>query len=110
MDVAADPVLIAPYNDRELAVRLQADKAVNDMAACFLKLLGPMDIVLFVKTRLDLNKYRYLLAVVGGFGKRLHDRRVPAYTVQGLLDRKDVRILGGFLYKVHDRLEALIRM
>ena len=110
MDITPDSVLLTSHHHRDLAVRLQADKAVNDMAAGLLEHLRPLDIVLLVKTGLQLDKRRDLLSVLGGIRKRRDDRGMPRHTVQGHLDREHIRIFRCRADQIHDRVERLIGM
>ena len=66
MDISADAVFLLAHNERDLAVCFQPDQSVNDMAACFLELLRPDNIVFLVKTGFQLNENRHLLAILGG--------------------------------------------
>lgn len=65
MHISADAVLFSSDYQRDLAVGLEVLQAVDNMTAGFLKLLGPLYIVFFVKTRLELHKDRDLFAVFG---------------------------------------------
>ena len=42
--------------------------------------------------------------------KRRNDRAFGARSIEGLLDREDVGIVGRLVDESHDRIEALIRM
>ena len=110
MDIAAYAVLLPADHHGDLAVDLQSEKSVDDMAACLFKHFCPGNIMLLVKSRLELDEDRDLLPVIGCPGKSSYDRRVPAHAVQRLFDCQDIGIHGSFLYESDDRVERHIRM
>ena len=65
VDVAAELVLFAPHDERGFGVRLQAEKAVDDVNAGLLERARPLDVALLVEARLELDDGRHLLAVLG---------------------------------------------
>ena len=74
MDIAADAVLLAAHDHRDLAVDLQAEESVYDMAPGFLKLLRPGDIVLFVEAGFQFHKDHDLLSALRGLRESRNDR------------------------------------
>ena len=80
------------------------------MASGILEFLCPVDVVLFIKSCLELNKYHYLLTVLRSFKERRDDRRSVGYTVESLLNGKDIGISCCLLYEFKDRFKRLIRM
>ena len=80
------------------------------MTARLLQLFGPVDVVLLVKTRLQLHQHRHLLTVVRRLGQRRHNGRVAADAVQRLLDGQHLRVAGCAAHKPHHRIEALVGM
>ena len=95
VDVAAQAGALATDDERGLGVRLEPDQAVDDVGAGPLELARPDDVGLLVEARLDLDQHDDLLAALGGPDERLDDRRVARRPVQRLLDRQDVRVVGG---------------
>ena len=61
-------------DQRELAVRLEADHAVDDVAAGLLERAGPLDVGLLVEARVDLDDDEHLLAGLGGVDQRVDER------------------------------------
>ncbi|MDQ0775695.1 hypothetical protein QF026_004161 [Streptomyces aurantiacus] len=109
--VAAEGLALLAYDEGQLAVGLEADEAVDDVAARLLQLLGPLDVGLFVEAGLDLDQDQYLLAGFGGLDERVDDRGVAGGPVQGLLDGEDVRVLGRLLQERLDGgREAVVRV
>ena len=62
----------------------------------------PLDVVLLVEARLQLDEHGDLLAVLGRTRERRDDRRVGADAVERHLDREDVRVVGGVLEEPED--------
>ena len=58
--------MIAANDQRRLAVGLEADDAVDDVDARFLKHAGLVDVVFLVEPGLELDQGGHLLAVLGG--------------------------------------------
>ena len=111
VDVAAQAGALAPDDERGLAVRLEADQAVDDVRAGALQLAGPDDVRLLVEAGLDLDEDHDLLAAFGGADERLDQRRVAGRAVERLLDRQDVGIVGGLGDEPLDRRrERLVRV
>ena len=108
--VTPDLVLLAPDDERDLAVRLQADDAVDHVDARLLERLGPLDVLLLVEARLQLHEDRDLLAVLGRADERGEDRRVRVRAVQGHLDRDRLRVGGGALDHLDDGRERVVRV
>src|SRR4051794_36550490 len=100
--VAAQSVRLLTDNHRQLAVRLQADHAVHDVAAGVLELTGPLDVRLLVEACLDLHQHQDLLAGLGRVDQCVDDRRVTAGPVQRLLDGQYVRVGGRLLDEALD--------
>ena len=71
---------------------LKADKAIDDMRACFFKAASHQDVIRFIEARLDFHEDSDLLAVLCCFFERLYDRRGGSHAVQGLLDGKDIGV------------------
>ena len=110
MDVAPDALGLVAHDQRDLGVRLEAEQPVHDVRADALQVARPVDVVLFVEARLELDERRDLFAVLGGVDQRADDRRVARRAVERLLDREDVGIFGGLVHELHDRIERLVRM
>ena len=106
MNVSPNSFLLATDDHRDLAVDLEAEETVNDMAAGLLEHLRPGNIIFLIKSRLQLDEHADLLAVVGRLGEGCDNRRVAADPVQRLLDRKDVRIHGRLADKVDNRVKG----
>ena len=106
--VAPDLVLLAADDERDLAVRLEADDAVDHVDARLLERLRPLDVLLFVEARLQLHEDRDLLAVLGRADERGEDGRVRVRAVQGHLDRDGLRVDGGALDHLGDRRERVV--
>ena len=108
--VAADAVALAAHDLERLAVRLEADEAVDHVGALALQRLGPADVALLVEARLELDEDGDVLAV----GRRLHElldgRRVATAAVQRLLDGQHVRIVGGGAQELDHRVERVVGM
>ena len=108
VDVAADAVVLAAHDQRDLAVGLEADHAVDDVDAGLLERAGLDDVVLLVEPGLQLDEGRDLLAVLGRAGQGGDDRVVVGRAVERLLDRQDVRVVGRLLDELDDRAERLV--
>ena len=80
------------------------------MAACFLKFFCPDNIVLLIKSCLQLNEYGYLFSILCRCSQGRDDRGISADTVEGLLDRQHFRISRRSSDKVHNRIKGLVRM
>src|SRR6185295_11965708 len=108
VDVAADAVFLAADDEGDLAMRLQADEAEDDVDARFLQLAGPEDVAFLVEPSLQLDDGGHLLAAVGGEGERLDDRRIGAGAIERLLDGQYAVVLGGGLDEIGDVAERLV--
>ena len=91
MHVGLERLALAPHHQRQLAVGLQLDEAVDHLHAGALQIARPADIGLLVEARLELDQRGHGLAGLGGLGQRLDDRRVGRGAIERLLDRDDVR-------------------
>ena len=110
MDISADSVFLSSHDKRNLAVSLQTDKTIDNVTACLLKHLCPVDIIFLIESRLQLNENGNLFSVVCRLGKGRNDRRMTADAVQGLLDGQHLGILSRLSDKFHHRRKGLIRV
>ena len=109
--VAADLVALLAYHQRGLAVRLEADQAVDDVAAGPLQGARPADVGHLVEAGLHLDQHHHLLAGGGRVDQRVDDRRVAAGAVERLLDGQHVRVGGGLLDEaLHAGGERVVRV
>ena len=111
VDVAPQLALLAAHDHQHLGVGLVADDAVHDVRADFLELRRPVDVGLLVEARHQLDDDGDLLAVARGVDQRLHQHRVGAGAVHGLLDRDHVAgPRAACCMKAHHRRERLERV
>ena len=103
-------VALAPDQERELRVGLQAEHAVDDLRPGLLEPLGPVDVRFLVEARHQLDHDRHFLAAARRLDQRFHQHRVDAGAIDGLLDGDDVGIVGGAADELDDRLERLVGM
>ncbi len=108
--VTPELVGVAPNDQQCLAVRFQADDAVNDVGACFLEPPRPLNIGRFIETRAQFYNCRDLLAGIGRVNQRLDDRRVTAGTIKRDLHGKHLRIARRLFDKVDNRLKTVVGM
>ena len=85
---ASARVALPADQQRELGVRLQAEHAVDDLGAGLLEPLGPVDVRLLVEARHQLDDDGHFLAAARRLDQRLHQHRVDAGAIDGLLDRR----------------------
>ena len=85
----------------------QADHAVNHLSTNRFEHLGPVDIRLFVKTRLQLHHHGDFLAAAHGFAQQQHEFRVSPGTVNGLLDGQHLRVVHRLAQKGQHTIKAL---
>ena len=105
--VAPDPLPLPAHHQGGLGVGLEAHDAVDDVHPRLLQRLGPLDVVLLVEAGLELQQDGHLLVVLPRPLQRLHDGRVVAHPVEGLLDRQHVRVGGGGLDELDHRGEGV---
>src|SRR5437763_2826386 len=108
--VAAERVALAPDDERDLAVRLQSDDAVDDVHARLFEALRPLDVVLLVEARLEFDERRHLLAARAGLDERLRDGRVLARAVEADFDCGHVGVVRRARDEVCDDAERLVWM
>ena len=111
MNVAAQVIVrLAAHDERDLAVRLESDDAVNNVHASLFQPLRPFYVVLFVKARLDLDNRSHLLALFASFNQRLRDGRILARAIKTHLDGEHFRVFSRRVNKLHDRRIGSVRM
>jgi hypothetical protein len=107
--VAHELALLAPHRERHLRVRLVPHHAVHHVRPDFLEARGPIDVRLLVEARHQLDHHRHFLAGLRGVDEGLHDHRVGAGAVHGLLDRHHLRIARGLADELDHGRERLER-
>ena len=88
--VAAKRAALLANNERQFAVSLEPNNAVNNVNAGLLELASPGDVGLLVEASLDLNQRQDLLASLSRIDQRIDDWAVTACAIKGLLDCKHV--------------------
>ena len=78
------------------------------MAARFLQLFRPEDVVFLIESGLQLYQDRNLLPVFRSRRKGCNDRGISADTVKRLFDRQHIRILRRTSDKVHHRIKGFV--
>ncbi len=109
--VAGEAVRLLTNDERELAVRLQPDNAVDDVYAGAFELARPRNVRILVEARLEFDEREHLLAGLCGVDERVDDRRVARRAVERLLDGEHLRV-GGRLReeRLHRRRERVVRV
>ncbi len=101
---------LAAQQQRKLGVGLQTEHAVDDLRAGLLQPLGPVDVRLLVETGEQLDDDGDFLAPASRLDQRVHQHRIDAGAIDGLLDCDHVGIVAGLPDELDDRVERLIRM
>ena len=73
MDIAAHLVLFAAHHQHNFGVGFQPENSIDDVNTSALQLPGPLDVVVFVKPRLELHQGHHLLAILRGSDQRRND-------------------------------------
>src|SRR5580698_5292691 len=108
--VAADrAVLFAAGDQRELAMRFQADDAVEHLHAGFLQITRPANIRRLVKSSFQFDDDGHFF-FGRGIDQRADDRRIFAGAVERLLDGKYVWIFRGAFDEAHDGAVRIVRV
>ncbi len=107
VDIAAQLAAFAAHDQQHLGVGLEPDHAVDDLHAGFLQTVGEAEVGLLIEARAQLDHHGDVLAVAGRLDQRVHDQRVLAGAVQGLLDRQHVGVDGGLLDHIQHRGERI---
>ena len=100
--IATQTVRLVADHQGQLAVRLQPDDAVDDVAAVLLQPARPGDVGLLVEAGLDLDQDEHLLAGLGRVDQGVDDRGVAGRAVERLLDGQHLRVVGGLLEEALD--------
>ena len=108
MDVAANPVPAAPYDQAHLRVGLVPANPVDDVRPHLLEALSPANVGLLIEAGGQLEENRDLLSGVGGASQSPDDRRVTAGPIQGLLDRQHVGVRRSLADEPDDGIERLV--
>ena len=97
-------------DEGQLGVHLVIIKAIDNGAACSFQLLGPVNVVLFIKAGAQLHQSHHFLAVFGRFHQRLHDLGFPRHTVEGHLDGNDLRVMCRLFEHGNEGPDRLVRV
>ena len=108
-DVAHHAAVVAG-DEADLGVDLVVLKAVDDLAAGFLQPLGPVDVVLLVKARAQLDEHRHVLAVFRRRAQVLHELGFSRQPVNRDADADYVRRVCRLADHLQKRLHRLIRI
>ena len=110
--VAVAPELLALTTGEQhhLGMGFKAHHAIQDLRSNGLQHLGPVDVGFLVKPRLELNHHRHLLATAHGFTQQIHQGRIGAGAVNGLLDREHVRVMHRLAQKGQHSVETFKRL
>jgi hypothetical protein len=92
--VAVETLLFLADHQQDLGVGFQTQDAVDHMDAGTFQLLGPLDVVVFIKAGLELHQGHHLFAVFGRPNQGRHDRRIAGGAVQRHLDGEHRGVIG----------------
>ena len=107
MHIASQAIVLAPYHEQHLGVRLVAHHAVDHMRPDLLETLRPVDVGLLVEAREQLENDGHFLSAARGRDQDVHQFGLGAGAVDGHLDRHDRRVASRLLEQDNDRLEGL---
>ena len=103
-------LLVAQRNQNELAVDFESRYAKNHLDAVVLQLVAPLDVVAFIKARLQLNDHGHLLAVLGCVDQGVHHRRILGHPVQVDADATHLGVDGRLAQQIHHMPKGLVRV
>ena len=106
MGIAFQLSPLPPGNQHHLGVRLQAYHPVQHLCSDRLERLSPVDVGLFIKSRLEFNHHGDFLATANCLAKQVHQRRVAARAIDSLLDRQNLRVMNSFTQKIQHTPET----
>ncbi len=92
--VAAELVAVVAHDERDLAVRLQAHHAVDDVDSGTLELFGPLHVGRLVEAGLELDQHGHLHTPLGGADQAADDRAVATGAVERHLDALHAWVVG----------------
>ena len=111
MEVAsayAGNISFARGYQQQLGVNLQSLYAKNHLNTCFLHLLAPFDIALFVKSCQEFNHHGNLLAITGGTDECVHHFGIFGKAVQCGMNMRNVATEGSLAQHTDERVERVI--
>ena len=104
---ARDSIFVPAHEQSELAVRLEAYDAVEDLHAGIFHAARPTDVGGFVEAGHELDDEGGFLGG-GGFDERGEDGRILAGAIERLLHADDGGIFGALLDEVDDRVVGVV--
>src|SRR5215813_9104692 len=110
MDIATDDIILLAHDDDDLGVNFQPAHAVDDVHSSFFQRLGPTDVVLLVKARLQFYKNSDLLPLVPGLEQGTNHGRLPTYSIECLLHSEHMLIERSRIQQVDDGSERVKRV
>ena len=110
VDIALEAPGFAANDQQHLRVCLESHHAIDNVGADLFELGGPGEVGLFVEAGQQFDNHGHLLAALGRIDQVLHQHRVGAGAIHGLLDGDDVGVGCGLIEKINDRGEGLIRV
>ena len=92
MNVALEHVAFAPDDEREFAMRLQPDHAVDDVDARLFESSRPFDVALLVEPRFEFDEHADLFALLARLNQRFHNGRMPPRAIEAHFDGEHVGV------------------
>ena len=89
---------------------LHLDEAIHHLHPRSLELRGPLEVLLFLEPRLELDHRSHRFARLGGIAQRADHRSLLARAVQRLLDRQHIGIAGSLAQERQHHVERFIRV
>ena len=97
---ARDSIGIAPHEQRQFAMRLQANQSVEDLYARIFQIARPADVVGFIEAGFEFDHRSHFLAR-SSVDERRHDERVLVGAIKSLLDGQHPVVFRRRLYEVN---------
>ena len=89
---------------------LEPHHAIDHLRAYGLQRIGPVDVGLFIKARLELHHSHDFLAQAHSFGQQGHQLRLGARAVNRLLDGHHAWVVHGFAQQLQHSVKLLKRL
>ncbi len=71
MDIAADSLRFAPHDETDLRMRLEPAHTIHNVDPFVFEFPGPLNVIFFVESSLELNQDRNLFTVDASFQQRI---------------------------------------
>ena len=110
MNITSYTILFPANNESNLTMGFQSNHTIDDMASCLLQHLRPDNIMLFIKSGLELYQNCNLFSILSSLCECCNNGGITTDAIEGLLNRKYIWVNSSLSNQINNGSKGFIGM